>query len=147
MKTNFFPPMFRIIGIVMLIIGLVLSFFYFYPGFRIESPAFAIISSYFQTRFFTVIKTNIADEIILLCLLAGFFFTIFSKDKPGREIKPEYKDRAMLKAVFINSIVQIFGTLFLYGQAFIGLLVLNLFLVPALYLLMLKRDKDQPKPF
>jgi len=49
------------------------------PGF--EFPVFAIYSSYMETRFFTMVSTNFADELIILLFLAGLSILVFLKEK------------------------------------------------------------------
>ena len=57
---------FKIPGYVLIILGFVLTYLYFVVNIRIEIPVLAIVSSFTETKFFTIYKTNVADEFIIL---------------------------------------------------------------------------------
>ena len=117
---------FKIPGFVLILIGIALTILYYFHKMDWSVPVFAIQSSYLETRYFTIIETNIFEELILLSYFLGFLMTAFSKEKIEQ---PEYKvlrGKAWQKAVLVNLFILIFGTVFIYGTGFVGLLVFNL---------------------
>jgi hypothetical protein len=81
MVNNMLPYKFKTPGYSLIIAGFVLTYLYFVVNIRIEIPVLAIVSSFTETKFFTVYKTNIADELIILLLIAGFCMVVFSNEK------------------------------------------------------------------
>lgn len=127
-------PKFKIPGIVLLFIALILTVSYFLFNFRFEFPVFAVISSYSETKFFWSFSTNFADELILILFTTGFTLTIFSREKT------EFREYKLIrrKAIYYTIMAEIgfliFIFLFSFGSAFIALVILNLFLPFVLYL-------------
>lgn len=123
------------IGVVLIFMGLVELVFYLWFDFRITIPVFAVFSSFLETKMFTSFRTNIADELIMLTLLAGFFMAAFSREKTESEILDKLRAKAFSKAVLTNVIVLIFSILFIYGNGFFAILLLNLFSIFIFYLI------------
>ena len=123
------------IGTILIFMGLVELVFYLWFDFRITLPVFAVFSSFLETKMFTSFRTNIADELIMLTLLAGFFMAAFSREKTESEILDKLRAKAFSKAVLTNVIVLIFSILFIYGNGFFAILLLNLFSIFIFYLI------------
>jgi hypothetical protein len=135
------PHQLKVPGWLLVAAGTISSIFYLTMDFRIEAPVFAIISYYLEPKFLVSFSTNIADELIMLCLLGGFFLVVFSKDNQEENDSLSLKGRALFKALFYNCIFLFFSILFIYGQAFMLVLVLNMFSVLLLYLVFRKLMK------
>lgn len=118
----------------MLCAGVMLSIFYAMFDFRITLPVFAIYSSFFETKLFTIIQTNIADELILLILLLGFIFVSFSRERNERQNDRILRADALNYALISNAVFLIVAILFVFGQGFITILILNMFSVFVFYL-------------
>ena len=131
------PYKFKWIGAVLIFMGLVELVFYLWFDFRITLPVFAVFSSFLETKMFTSFRTNIADELIMMTLLAGFFLTVFSKEKKESEILGKLRAEALSKAVLTNVFVLVFSILFIYGNGFFAILLLNLYSVFIFYLIFL----------
>lgn len=132
-----FPHFFRPVGIALAAIGFVIGLLFILIDLRITLPVFAIVSMYLEKKFLTVFNTNVADELILLCLLGGLFMIIFSREKPGKPSLTHLKAKALFAALFYNSLLLFFSILFLYGQAFMLILTLNVFSIMIFYLIIL----------
>ncbi len=117
---------FKIPGLILVLVGFALAIVYTFHKMDWSVPVFAVQSSYLSTRYFTVIETNIFEEAILLCFFLGFLMTAFSKDKDEREEFTKLRGEAWQKAVLVNLLILIFGTLFIYGTGYVSLLVFNL---------------------
>lgn len=121
------PYKFRPAGYMLILAGLVLATLYIWFDFRLTLPVFAAISAFYETKFFTVIHTNVADEFVLLSLLSGLAVIAFTREKN----EPAGIDRLRLRAFFrssvLNTLFLIFTILLVFGSGFLGLLVFNLF--------------------
>jgi len=142
------PYRFKTPGFILILIGLILTVFYFTSDFRFELPVFAIFSSYFETKYLTTFRTNFSDELILLTLLTGFFMASFSREKVEDTILQNIRRRALAKSVFINTLILIFSILFIYGSGFMGILILNIYIpfliyLPLFYFMKLKELKKK----
>jgi hypothetical protein len=137
MNNFLLPYRFKWIGVVMVFIGLAGLVFYLFFDFRLMAPVFAVISSFFDTKIFTTFRTNIADELIMLSFLTGFFFLSFSKEKIESEILDQLRIKAFSKAILANTGLLIFSILFTYGNGFLAILLLNLFSLFIFYLIFL----------
>jgi hypothetical protein len=133
-------------GAILVLAGLAGLVFYLWFDFRLIVPVFAVYSSFFVTKTFTVIQTNITDELILLSLLAGFFLLVFSKEKTESEELDKIRARAFSKAVLANMVLLFLSVLLIFGNGFLAIALLNLFSTFIFYLVFfyfLKR-KDYP---
>jgi len=132
-------------GIFLITAGMALAIYYLLFDFRIYSPVFAIYSYYMEEKFLATFRTNIAEEIILISLLVGFFLLIFSKEKPGKPSYDHLKGKALYRALFWNCIFLFLSILFLHGYAFTAILVVNVFSVFVLYLVIFTVMKRREK--
>lgn len=114
-------------GLVLVMIGIALTVIYSIQRIDISFPVFAIVTSYMETKFLTIIDNNIFEELIILCYLFGFLFTSFSKDKDEKEIYTILRGEAWKKAILANSLFLLFIVLFIYGIGFVVFLIVNLF--------------------
>ncbi len=109
--------------------------FYIWFDFRFTIPVFAVYSSFLETKLFEVIKTNVADELTLLPLLAGLSLLVFTKEKVETAFIENLRVRAFISSGLINTFLILFSIVFVYGSGFIGVLVFNIISFPLLYLL------------
>jgi hypothetical protein len=121
-------------GIVLSVAGTISALLYTLFDFRFKMPVFAFYSSYLETRFFTTIRTNFAEEVTLLLLIAGLSLIIFSKEKKEYEGIEKLRLKALARALLLNNIFLFLSTLFVYGTGFITILVINIFSLQLLYL-------------
>lgn len=145
MKTGHYllPYKFRILGWFLLFAGMVVASLYLFSGLRFTMPVFAVFSYYIEAKYLAVFQTNFADELTLFMLLAGLFIIAFTKEKAEQgccdeEVMIGYqlkRGNALHKSLFYNSIFLIFSILFIYGQGFVAVLIINLFSTLILYLL------------
>jgi hypothetical protein len=126
---------FKIPGLVLILAGIGMTAVYSLNRVDWQIPVFAISSSYLETRYFAVIRTNVFEEIIFLVYFSGFLLTAFSKEKAEREEYAKLRGEAWQSAILINSALLVFGTIFLYGKGFMMLIIYNVFSVFIFYLL------------
>ena len=125
---------FKIPGILLVLAGIILAGLYFLIDLRFELPILALVSSYMETRFFAVFKTNFADETILLLLLTGFSLRAFSKEKHESQSIRQIRNQALKRTIICNTGILLFSVLFFYGTDFSAILFINTVLPFILYL-------------
>jgi hypothetical protein len=143
MKEYLLPYRFKWIGAGLLIIGIAGLIYFLLFDFILVVPVFAVVSSMLETKVFSVVRTNVADELIMAALLAGFFLMAFSKEKTETEKLDLLRMRAFVKAAWVNSALLLFSILFLYGKGFLVVLMLNLFSMFALYFVFFILEKKR----
>ena len=126
MNKFLFPYPWKWVGAVLVLIGLAGLVYYIFFDFQLILPVFAVISSFLETRLFTIVRTNIADELIMVTLLAGFFLLAFSKERKEEERFDQLRFRAWVRSVQVNSLLLFVSILFFYGNGFLGVLLVNL---------------------
>lgn len=144
-----FSHRFKIPGILLVAAGLFLGILYLFVDLRFEVPVLAIISSYMETRFFEVFKTNFADETILLLLISGLFMMAFSTEKEEGQWLREIRMRALTTMLIVDTGFLLFSLIFFYGGGFLVLMMLQMILPLALYLLFfygMKARKKRHRP-
>ncbi len=136
-----FPYKAKIAGWFLFTTGVILGILFAYFNLVINLPVFAIFSSFLENRYFTVFTTNFTDELVLISLIGGLFLILFSKcrkEEESDEIKTIYetlKAKAIFKALYYNTLIQLLSIVFIFGQGFFWVLVINLISVFILYLL------------
>jgi hypothetical protein len=148
MNTYLLSYHFKIVGWLLILTSVPLTVVYSISNFKISLPVLAIYSSYLETNFFTVFTTNFADELILLLYLSGFFLVVFSKSKHELANASVLRTVALFKAVFYNTLLLALSILFIYGNGFIFVLLINLFSTFIFYLCFFNwyKMKERAKP-
>lgn len=129
------PYKYKWIGAALIFFGLSGLVVFNLFEFQINLPVFAVYSSFFVTKICTVFRTNVADEFIILSLLVGFSLLIFSKEKIENDIVKQLRLKAFFRAMIANMALLIFSTLFIYGNGYLAVLLLNLFSFSIFYLI------------
>jgi hypothetical protein len=134
---------FKIPGYILILAGIVLTAIYSFHRVDISMPVFAVYSSFLLTKYFTVIKTNIFEELIILSFLGGFLLTAFSRERTDHEYYTILRGKAWHLAILLNSVLLVFSTVFIFGRGFLMVLVINLFSTFILYhlIFMVKKRK------
>ena len=128
------PYKFKYVGWAFFLTGLTLIALNQIQRIKIKIPVLAVQSSYIQTKYFAIITTNVFEEITLICILAGFLLTIFSKEKVELKEYKTLREESWRIAIFLNSAMLAFSILFIYGKGFAVILILNLFSSFAFYI-------------
>ncbi|MDD5508788.1 MAG: hypothetical protein PHD25_10780 [Bacteroidales bacterium] len=132
---------YKIPGYALIMTGILLTILYSVDMVKIKVPVFAIHSSYLATKYFTVIKTNIIEEIIFLCYFAGFLLTAFSREKIENVAYNDLRSASWKSAILINTALLVLTTLFVFGRGFLTVLIINMFSVFILYLILFNIKK------
>lgn len=129
---------FKIIGLLLVLISLLCGYLYFLGGRPtvFEIPVFAIVSSYMESRFFVIAKTNILDELCGILLIGGMVMIAFSKERIEQEEYFKLRVKALIYAVYATSALWMVIFLLVYGWViFIVSAAIFLFFLISYYLL------------
>jgi hypothetical protein len=136
MNRLLLPYRWKWVGIVLTLAGIILSVLFFWFDFRFKIPVFALYSAFIETKVCAVIRTNVADEMILLLLISGLGLIILSKEKNEAEGLDLHRMKAMFRAVILNTVFLLVSVLFVYGSGFMAILVINTVSLFVIYLLL-----------
>ncbi|MFW5774320.1 MAG: hypothetical protein ACOCWD_06525 [Tangfeifania sp.] len=137
------PYKLKIPGLISIICAAILTFFYFYYGFKISIPVFAVYSSFLETKIFSVFTTNFTEELILLLFIGGFSLIVFSKEKNEINYLKLVRIKALINTAIAIIVWWLFTLLFIFGNGFIAILVLNLIIPFIIYLAFFYRLKKR----
>jgi hypothetical protein len=127
------PNRYKYLGIVFLLSGVAITILNYFHRIKISLPVLAVSSSYIQTKYFTIITTNVFEEITLLIFLAGFLLIIFSKERTELKEYKALREASWRIAITLNSFLLALSILFIYGRGFVVVLILNMFSTLAFY--------------
>lgn len=65
------PYRLRIYGLILVIIASILTILYITTDLSLETKVFAINSSFFESNWFTIVQTNIVEEIMMILYILG----------------------------------------------------------------------------
>lgn len=129
------PYPWKYAGISLVSLALVLVAWYLFFDFRLELPVFAVYSKFFQEKFFAVFTTNVADEIIMVCMLTGCLLLVFSAERDEQTAFNQLRLLACFDALKINGVFLLFAILFVYGSGFVIVMLINMVSLLLIYLL------------
>jgi hypothetical protein len=149
MKVFLLSFRWKIVGFILLLAGIFLAVLFFMFDFRFTIPVFAVYSAFFETKVCAIIRTNFADELTMLTLMAGLALIAFSKERKEEESFNYFRVNAMFRAIAINTIILLVSVFFIFGSGFMAVMVANFFSTLILYLMFFyfqitrKRLKDR----
>ena len=137
MATNLLlPHKYKIIGRILLIpatvLGLILIITDFQPLIGAEVKVFALFD---DNNSFTFITTDIDNTVIGVAFIIGALLTGFSKEKREDEFIAELRLSSLLWAVWVNYILLLLAFIFIYGTAFLQVMLYNMFTVLIIFVL------------
>jgi len=141
MNNLLLPYRWKWVGIILTLAGIILSVLFFLFDFRFKIPVFALYSAFLEAKICTVIRTNFADELILLLLISGLGLIILSKEQNEAEGLDLHRMKAMFRAVISNAVFLLISVLFVYGSGFMAILVINTLSLFVFYLLFFNTGK------
>lgn len=133
------PYRFKYYGVGLTLAGLVMLAGYAWFDFRITAPVWAILSSFLETRAFTVTTTNLTDELLMIALLCGLSFMVLAEEKHEKRRYVVLRLKAWMSAFTLNTALLLFTVIFFYGTAFITILAVNLYSTAVVYLIIFHR--------
>ena len=125
------PFPYKITGLCIVICATILSVVYFVYGLRITIPVSAVL------------KVEIAKELILLLFITGLFMITFSKEKDERHCLRSVRIKAANQTIFIYILWMAFSVIFVFGNGFIFILMINIILPFIIYLTLFYSKKNR----
>lgn len=130
-KLPLLPYTFKPAGYLFILPGLFLLTIRFYYDIKLDLfniKTFAIYSTYLETKYFSIIDNHFTEEIGGFLLILGLSFIILSKEKYEKHTINELRLKAFILSFYINFVFQIVIVLFVFGIAFIKLILVGLLL-------------------
>lgn len=140
MKQYLLPNRFKRIGWLLLIPTTILGIVQMFNNFEAFPFELKIFSIYYSNIFepdqkFTFVKTDVSNTLIGTLFIVGALMVSFSKEKVEDEFISKIRLTSLLWAVLVNYTLLIFFFLFIYGTAFLQVMLLNMFTVLILFIL------------
>ncbi len=133
------PNKLKTIGWIILIpatvVGIVLTIIGFETNW-INAKVFAFFTDEFfgGTRFFTFIKTDITNTITGVLFITGAVLVGFSSEKKEDEYIANIRLSSLLWAVWVSYLLLLLAFLFVYGTAFLTVMIYNMFTVLIIFI-------------
>jgi len=86
------------------------------------------------TKSFYFRKTNITNTLIGILFLVGALLTAFSREKQEDEYIEKQRLSSLLWAVWVNYILLLISFVFIYGIAFVQVMIYNMFTVLIIFI-------------
>ena len=83
---------------------------------------------------FSFIKTNITNTVVGILFLAGALLTAFSREKLEDEYIEKQRLSSLLWAVWVNYLLLLLAFIFVYGVAFLQVMIYNMFTVLIIFI-------------
>jgi len=117
------------------IFGVILSLRSF-EAFPLKAKVFAIFSNNFleKAQVFSFAEENITSTIVGICFIVGALLVGFSKEKKEDEFIEKLRLSSLLWAVWVSYILLLLAFLFVYGTAFLNVMLYNMFTVLIIFI-------------
>jgi len=117
LKLSLFPYKAKFIGFTLLFLAVPFAYLYFWGGkpeiFNVK--VFAVVTTYLETRYFTLSQTNALDELAAICFIIGLTLISFSKQRNEKEYYELLRLKALVNALFLTIIFWVVSFIFIYG--------------------------------
>jgi hypothetical protein len=132
-----------IIGIILLISE--------FQTFSLETKVFALMNEELleNTTYFSIISKNVVPTAIGVLFIIGALLVSFSKEKLEDEFIAEIRQSSLLWAVLVNYILLLLAFVFIYGLAFMNVMIYNMFTILIIFIIrfnyiLYKSSKEMP---
>ena len=135
----FLPAKFKLAGWCILIPATIFGVILISVGFeeiRVHAKVFAIFSDqiFGESQSFSFIETNITNTVAGVLFILGAVFVGFSKEKREDEFIAKLRMSSLLWAVWVNYSLLLLSFLFVYGTAFLTVMLYNMFTVLIIFI-------------
>ncbi len=128
-----FPQRAKYYGLILILAALIFGYLYFWGGRpeAFNTKVFAIVSAYLESRYLTIVQTNMLDELAAILFIGGLTLFSFSKQKHETEMYNTFRLKALVHALYISAAIWILLFLLVYGWAIflVSSLIFIVFLV------------------
>ncbi|PCJ25284.1 MAG: hypothetical protein COA97_08150 [Flavobacteriales bacterium] len=144
MKTKFLlPNKFKKVGWVLMIPAAIIGTYFLFvnPDFEPDFLKLPVLVLYMQgtpfnegTSFFSIISTNISNELAGIFFLVSAMMVAFSKAKNEDEYITKIRLESLVWATYVNYAILLFGMLFVFGLEFLTFMIFNMFTLLILFI-------------
>jgi len=135
MKTNYLlPNKYKKLGWVLFSLGITFGFYFLFVDFKTEPLVIKVLSIFHnlhhgatEFKYFEIIETGIAFELIMLAIIIGGLIIGFSKEKTEDEFISKLRNESLVWAIVFNYFILVLGVLFVYNFSFLDVLLFNMF--------------------
>lgn len=108
-----------------------------FEGFAFNTNVFAFFNGEILGKgdFFSFIYTNVTNTIVGVLFIAGALLVGFSKEKIEDEFIGSLRQSSLLWAVLVNYILLLISFVFIYGTAFLSVMLYNMFTVLLIFII------------
>ena len=108
-----------------------------WESFEIKTKVFALFYEGIigKRTSFSVIHTNITPTAVGILFLIGALLISFSKEKTEDEFIARLRQSSLLWAVLVNYILLLLSFAFIYGVAFLNVMLYNMFTILIIFIL------------
>ncbi len=85
-------------------------------------------------KLFSFIHTNVTNTIIGVLFLVGALLTAFSREKQEDEYIEKLRLSSLLWAVWVNYLLLLLAFIFVYGFAFLNVMIYNMFTILIIFI-------------
>jgi hypothetical protein len=85
-------------------------------------------------KLFSFIHTNVTNTIVGVLFLIGALLTAFSREKQEDEYIEKLRLSSLLWAVWVNYILLLLAFIFVYGFAFLNVMIYNMFTILIIFI-------------
>ncbi len=144
MKTRFLlPHKYKKIGWLFLIPSTIFGLFIIFTSFEPEWLKFPMFTFFAESTpfsgdepvYFSMIKTNIANELAGVSFLISAMLVAFSKAKNEDEFITKIRLESLVWATYIHFGMLLIGMLFLFSIEFFTFMIFNMFTLLILYII------------
>lgn len=133
------PNRYKRLGWCLLIPAGILGIFLALNGYEAlswQTNVFAIYADEVlgKSQFFTTVHTNITNTIVGALFICGALLVGFSKEKREDEFISNLRQSSLLWAVLVNYVILLFCFVFIYGTAFLNVMLYNMFTVLIIFI-------------
>ncbi len=102
----------------------------------LNAKVFAIFGGgdFGKSRYFSLIYTDLTNTIVGILFIAGALLVCLSKEKKEDEFIANLRQSSLLWAVLVNYILLLFSFAFIYGTAFLTVMLYNMFTVLIIFI-------------
>lgn len=134
------PTRYKTIGWFILIPATILGIILATTGFEAEwlnAPVFAIFDDgiFSKKQYFSVINTNITNTLVAVLFIIGALLVSFSKEKNEDEYIAGLRLSSLLWAVLVSYILLLLAFVFVYGMAFLSVMIYNMFTILIIFII------------
>lgn len=136
--TMLLPHGFKVVGRLLLVPALILGVIRFIYGIKpavLDLNVFTVYSSFLNKKCFAFIQNNFSEEITGSLLIIALTFIALSKEKVEDQSIASLRAHTFILSLYANSILILLSILFVFGFAFVHVLIGQIFSFFIIYLI------------